>query len=271
MEVTFLTDNYTDSRNILAEHGFSCLINFTDYNFLFDTGQTVSMKHNADILGKPLKQLDAVFLSHGHYDHTGGLKYISDKNNKTYVYCSNKITDDHRKKNTENEYKYIGIENQILKAQNLKFYYINDSIHLTPEIIFTHIKRYDDFDSDKNLYINDGEKYLKDPFKDEMFLILQENDGLTVITGCSHRGILNVIKTSVEITGMNTIKNLIGGFHLIRSSEDEIIEIAHEINNYNIKHIITGHCTGLNGLFVLKNVCKSKITPIKTGLTLLLN
>jgi len=187
------------------------------------------------------------------------------------VYCSTNITDDHRKKNTENEYKYIGIENQMLKTQNLKFYYINDSIHLTPEIIFTHINRYDDFDSDKNLYINDGEKYLKDPFKDEMFLILQENDGLTVITGCSHRGILNVIKTAVATTGINTIKNLIGGFHLFRSSEDEITEIAEKLNEYNIKHIITGHCTGLNGLFALKNVCKDKITPIKSGLTLTLN
>ncbi|TYB34621.1 MAG: MBL fold metallo-hydrolase [Flexistipes sinusarabici] len=160
MKLTFLTDNYTDSRNLLAEHGFSCLINFMGYNFLFDTGQTISMRHNADILGKSLETLDAVFLSHGHYDHTGGLKYISDKKNKPDVYCSNKITDDHGKKNSDNEYKYTGIENQILKGKNLNFSYIDNSINLTPEIIFTHINRYDDFDSDKNLYIKDGEKYL---------------------------------------------------------------------------------------------------------------
>ncbi|AEI14384.1 beta-lactamase domain protein [Flexistipes sinusarabici DSM 4947] len=271
MKVTFLTDNYTDSRNLLAEHGFSCLINFEKYNFLFDTGQTISMAHNSDILGKSLDTLDAVFLSHGHYDHTGGLGYISNKKNKTVVYCSSKIADNHRKKNAEDEYKYIGIENQILKEQNLNFYYINDSIHLTPNIIFTHINRYDDFDSDKNLYIKEGEKYTKDPFRDEMFLILQESDGLTIITGCSHRGILNIVRTAINITGANTIKNLIGGFHLFRSSDSEIIEIAEKLNRYNIGHIITGHCTGLNGLFVLKNICRNKITPIKSGLTLTLN
>jgi len=95
-----------------------------------------------------------------------------------------------------------------------------------------------------------------------------ESGGLTIITGCSHRGILNVIKTAVETTGINTIKNLIGGFHLFKSSKDEIIETAEKINSYNIEHIITGHCTGLDGLFVLKSVCTSKITPIKAGLTL---
>ncbi|WP_273266846.1 MBL fold metallo-hydrolase, partial [Flexistipes sinusarabici] len=96
MKVTFLTDNYTDTPKLLAEHGFSCLINFEKYNFLFDTGQTISMAHNSDILGKSLDTLDAVFLSHGHYDHTGGLGYISNKKNKTVVYCSSKIADNHR-------------------------------------------------------------------------------------------------------------------------------------------------------------------------------
>ncbi len=268
MKITFLTDNYTDQKEILSEHGFSCIVTFDNFRFIFDTGQTFTMKHNAKVLDIMLDNINTIFLSHGHYDHTGGLKYLNNPQKKYLVYSSININSRHMKKNSDGTYTFIGLNDEISNSELLNFKLVENSININANIIFTHITKYDNFDSDSNLYIKEKKVYKRDAFDDEMFLILKESGGISVLTGCSHRGILNIIKTAINITGVNTIKNLIGGFHLFRSSEDEIIEIAQEINNYNIKHIITGHCTGLNGLFVLQNVCKSKITPIKTGLTL---
>jgi len=271
MDITFLTDNYTDQKKLLSEHGFSCIVDFNNFRFIFDTGQTFTMEHNAKVLNIVIEDINTIFLSHGHYDHTGGLKYLNKPSKKYKLYCSTDINSNHMKKNPDGTYAFIGLNKEDLNNDFFEFKFVKDFININESLVFTHITKYDNFDSDPNLYIKEHDSYKKDTFNDEMFLILKESDGISIITGCSHRGILNIVKTAIELTGINTIKSLIGGFHLFRSSEEEIINVANALNGYDIKYIVTGHCTGLNGLCVLKNICKDKVIPIKAGLVLTLN
>jgi 7,8-dihydropterin-6-yl-methyl-4-(beta-D-ribofuranosyl)aminobenzene 5'-phosphate synthase len=124
---------------------------------------------------------------------------------------------------------------------------------------------YDNEFTTKNFLIEEKGEKIKDNFLDEVFVVVKEEDGINVITGCSHSGILNILETATRRFEGSSLKSLIGGFHLRGMPEEEIIEIAKKIDSYGIKKIYTGHCTGIDEYGILKSVLKDKLSYLTTS------
>ncbi|MEF3254482.1 MAG: MBL fold metallo-hydrolase [Deferribacterales bacterium] len=265
MRVTFLVDNYVDQPSLKAEHGFSCLIEFNGKKFLFDTGQTDAVFENAKKIGVDLKTLDFIVLSHGHYDHTGGLISILDKSVK--VYASEKIFMEHLRQNKDGSYCYIGINRYIVKNFSKNFIFNEDLLEIENNIFISGtIKRKVEFDSDKNLFKNVDNAIAKDDFPDEQYLVVKEDEDFSIFTGCSHAGIVNILEDFYEKFGNKRINFLVGGFHLFRSSYDEVNSVIDYLMGKEIRHIFTGHCTGLEALLQMKLKLGGRLVPIKVGM-----
>ncbi len=270
MKITFLTDNYVDKAGLKAEHGFSCFIKFGEISILFDTGATNTASENAKAIFGKLPKADFAVLSHGHYDHTGGLKYslddISEITNK--VYCHEYIFDEHLKE-SQNGYEYIGIDIDKNKFnKKMKFILNRDFTEIAKNVYLSGtVRRYMNFNADEKLIVRIDDKYLKDPFRDEQYLIL-EDDGLVIISGCSHSGIMNIVEHAKTLLPNKKIKAVIGGFHLFRSTDEQLEETINYFKENKVEKIITGHCTGLKGLFAFNKHFADDLIPVKVGLSI---
>ena len=215
-----------ENDNEINEHGLSLYIEYAQQRILFDTGQSDLFLKNAKKLGVDLKSIDFAVLSHGHYDHGNGLKYLE----STKLLCHPGVfSKRYRKDGT-----YIGLnlsKKQIAGKFNLittkKPYFINDDICFLGEINPKATK----------YILADGSI---DYIPDDSALAINSADGIIIITGCSHAGIINIIDQSKKVFNQEKVYAVIGGFHLkeINSSLDDIVDKMH-----SIEHIYTGHCT----------------------------
>ncbi|MGC9062448.1 MBL fold metallo-hydrolase [Calditerrivibrio sp.] len=267
MKVTFLVDNYVDRAGLLAEHGFSALIEVDGKNILFDAGQTGAIMSNIKFLGIYPKSIDFIVLSHGHYDHTGGLLYLN-LSEHIKIYSHKAIDSRHLRVRLDGDYDYIGIDETFF-SKNQHLFSFNESVSEIDKGIFLSggINRFEEFDSDKNLFIEYSGVYSKDYFPDEQYLAIREEDGWSIITGCSHAGIVNIVKDFKSKFGDPIIKSVIGGFHLFRSGEKELHHVSDFLMSNDIKYIITGHCTGINAICHFSKIFQKRFIPIKVGLT----
>lgn len=237
MKITVLAENTPFSECFEAEHGLSLYIETENHKILFDTGQTDLFVRNAARLGINLENVDIAVLSHGHYDHSGGLKKFLELNNKASVYLSRFAFEPHFS-GTE---KYIGLDLNLENSDRL--IYTDDYLKIDDELtLYSCNDRENLFPCDSfGLYTKSGEKLLPDDFRHEQYLMINENSKKILISGCSHKGILNITKwLEPDI--------LIGGFHFMKldveTSDTEILKKSAEIlNNTNTK-FYTCHCTG---------------------------
>lgn len=268
MKITFLVDNYVDKANLAAEHGFSALIEFRGKRILFDAGQTDLILKNISSLSLDIDSISYTVLSHGHYDHTGGLGYIFSKR-KTKIFCHKDIATEHMRINSNGGYDYIGLDKGFYTDFFKYFEFNEDKVCIDDGVFLSGpIERFEAFDSDQNLFLSENGEYLKDYFPDEQYLVLSEDDMFHIVTGCSHAGIVNIILDFRKKFGNVRLKSVIGGFHLFRSGEKELEQVLNFLVKNDVRYIITGHCTGINAICHLKRDLGDRLIPIKVGLVL---
>lgn len=228
--------------HLFSEHGFSILVERGgEPPILFDTGASDVFIKNARILGKDLSKVESIVISHGHYDHAGGLKYLSAINKKFRVFI--------RKEAFLPKYsgeRFTGVDWNTL-LQFFDFIYIKDRIVEIKKGIYVFgpspLKSHSEGINSNFYVINDkGEKVI-DLFEDELSLVVEDNDGVMLITGCAHRGIINIVEDVIDFFGKR-IKLLIGGFHLYKFPIEKVKEVADRLRNYEIGKIYPYHCTG---------------------------
>lgn len=252
MKITVLTENSTINENLTAEHGLSLFIQTKNKNILFDFGQTTTAIENANKLGVDLSSVDVAILSHGHYDHSGAIKAFLALNDKAPVIMH---------KNCFNAYyngteKYIGIDDTL--KLNDRIVLIDSDLKIDDDLsILVSSKREIYYPIDSNgLNIRVDENFIPDDFTHEIYLMI----GGVLISGCSHRGILNILKQfepSVFIGGLHLVKYEIGG--------EKLSTIASEIDKHQTV-IYSGHCTGEEQYKYLKTILKEKLYPLSTGI-----
>ncbi len=233
MKITVLTENTSKFNNISCEHGLSLYIETSNHKILFDTGQTKLFAVNAEKLGVNLSEVDIAVLSHGHYDHGGGLKYFLEINSKASVYVSEKAFGAYYN-GTE---KYIGLNGELKASDRLIF--TDDLTKIDDELCLYSCndksKLYDLGSFGLNKF-TEG-KFIPDDFLHEQYLFINDNSKRVLISGCSHKGILNIVNWfDADV--------IIGGLHFSKLPlDDKLKEYSEYLSSFKTE-FYTCHCTG---------------------------
>ena len=278
MKIVTLVENYlweNENKDLKTQHGLSLYIELEGINILFDTGQDNTFFENAKKLGIDLNRVDYLVLSHSHYDHVGGLRTFLDINKTSKIIVSKNI-DERVYSKRLGFYKFIGIDQKLIDKYRDRFIFVDNFLQLEKNISFLTNTNFggESLKGNAHLYKKSQGKYLLDDFNHEIIMVIEEKkDNLTVFTGCSHGGILNMVKSVEDIYPNKTITTLVGGFHLqnnitqkLGEPRERVMEIAKTLKK--IPHIYTGHCTGREGFKVLQEILKGQISEFHTGKTI---
>jgi len=247
MEIVVLVDNIA-SKPYIAQHGLSIIVKTEDRKILFDTGQDPNtLKRNLKLMGED-DNFDCIVISHGHYDHTDGLKYFIEGGKsrlKVPIYIHPEAFVDRYI-----EGRYIGIDRNLkkyLKKENLIL--VNDKPHYEKDMIVSgKVERLFPYEIDPfYMVLEDGTRKV-DYVNDDMFIIVED----VVFTGCAHSGIINVIEYAKKIN--KNVRGVVGGFHLIHASKDYIKTVYDYLSAHNFEFIMPLHCTGLYATKVLSKL-----------------
>lgn len=271
LKITTLIENNSDENSLLInEHGLSLYIEIDEKKILFDTGQSGDFIKNAEKLKIDLNNLDYVILSHGHYDHSGGFrKLVENIKNSFKLIVGNGFFNKKYKLIESNKYKFNGnsFDEKFINMNNISIKYINqDSFNITKDVIlFSNFERNTDFEViNKKFYIKQNDEYMPDDFSDEIVLAAKTEKGLVVILGCSHVGIINILKTIIKRTGM-PIYGIVGGSHLIEANELRLNNTIEFLKESNISILRLSHCTGENAIREIRYEFGNKFVYNNTG------
>ena len=239
-----------------AQFGLSMLVeatsNETTKRILVDTGLSAEpLLHNMQILGIDPKSIDFIFLSHCHYDHTGGLVSFLEKTNKGFTVIAHPsiLRPCYTLKPS---LRYIGIVDrncrEIIEKNGGNLFLTRDPIELMPGVLSTgEVERKTSFEPRENTFILEDGHLVPDPEADDMSLIVNvKGSGLVILTGCGHAGIVNIMRQSKKITGIKNIISVIGGLHLRIASEERLNKTVEELAV--VPSICVGHCTGFKAM-----------------------
>ncbi|NCC87966.1 MAG: MBL fold metallo-hydrolase [Clostridia bacterium] len=261
LTIKVLAENTAISNEFLAEHGLSLYVETDNHNLLFDTGQSDLFFKNAQNMGVDLAKVDIVVISHGHYDHGGGLKTFMSQNSTAKIYINKNAFGDFYNSSD----KYIGLDQSLKDSERIVLtddeYKIDDELFL-----FSANKEERPFETQSNdLFASVNGKQEVDKFLHEQYLYITENSKKVLISGCSHKGILNIMNFTKELKP----DALIGGFHFMKMELDvkgkKILDFtAEELLKYKTKYF-TCHCTGVTQYEYLKKRMKEQISYISAG------
>jgi len=279
MRVTSLIENETEAgRDDLAcEHGLSLHIQSGDTTILFDTGSSGAFADNADALGVDLAAVGLAVLSHQHFDHSGGFGRFFEANQTARVYLRDCKVEDRWVKLLKVIKKPIGVDRRLFTRRIERFEYLKADTEIAPGVwVLTWIgTKHPKPKGNAHLFVERDGALQPDPFDHEVVLVVREDDGMVVFSGCSHSGILNMVDTARARFPDDRLKAVFGGFHLIglpifntmAGTPDEVEEIGRAMLERVDGVTYTGHCTGKKAFAVLAGVMGDALLPFSTGAT----
>ena len=247
--ITILSDNYVEKPGLIGEHGFSALIEKGEKKFLFDTSAGTSLSHNTKKLGKDLRRLDKIIISHGHCDHTGGLKWaIQRSGEKTEVVAHPKIFAKHMVRNPGEAPEYWGcpFNREELEKSGAEFNMIDRTSEISPGIRFiTGIDLVpEQVPVDARLVILQEAQYVIDPIEDDASLLIDCEGSAVLVLGCAHSGILNILDHVENKMGIKKLQAVIGGTHLKFFDAIDLPRVIEKLESLSVDLIGVSHCTG---------------------------
>ena len=273
MKIINLIENTEGKSGCIYAHGLSFYVETAHHKLLVDLGPSPDTLENAKTLGVDLSAVDTVILSHGHYDHSGGIISFSKNNTKASIYMQSLATGEYFADDGENaegeRFRYIGIDKDIASLPNVHMIsgdcVIDDELELftiknrTHELPFTN----------KRLLIKTPDGFVRDDFAHEHFLVVSDEGKKVLISGCAHNGILSIMDAYKTKYGAAP-DAVISGFHLMKKTDyreeqlEEIREIAKELTAYPTK-FFTCHCTGVPAYEAMKEIMGDKLEYVHSG------
>ena len=266
MKIKILTDNKAKD-GLKGEWGLSVYIEHGGKKLLLDTGASPLFSENAEKCGVDLTGVDLAFLSHAHYDHSNGFGKFFTVNKKSPLYLSGNCK--------ENCYgkrwifsKYIGIKKGYAEAYKDRLIYtdglteVEEGVYLLPH----GEGDFSDYGKKNSLYQKNNRKWSYDSFDHEQSLVIRTDRGLVIFNSCCHTGADNIITEVSEAFKGEKIIALIGGFHLYKSGDEDVLNLAKRIEQTGIELIYTGHCTGDKAFAILKNQLGEKAHELFAGM-----
>jgi 7,8-dihydropterin-6-yl-methyl-4-(beta-D-ribofuranosyl)aminobenzene 5'-phosphate synthase len=277
MRITVLVDNNKNPAkpNLKSEHGLSLFIETDNCRILFDTGASDLIIQNSKALGIDLKTVDAVVVSHGHYDHGGGLVPFLKINKRAKVYIGSGALDTHFVKFLGVLTKDIGLQIKALEPYSDRIISINkvteiaEGVFIVPDVTTPNKKPRDMGMFYRGTPTASG----RDDFSHEVILVVKEKRKMVLFTGCSHKGILNVISSAQSQFPNSEIKAIVGGLHMTNPATKKLSESRKDIKltgasilkNDKVRKLYSGHCTGELACSLLKQEMGEKLESISVG------
>ena len=249
LRITVLAENTVRQANLLAEHGLAFWIEADRQHILFDTGQGNVLRHNAKCLEIPLDTAEKVVISHGHFDHTGGLKDVLDTARQIDLYLHPAALEAkyHRKKTPPHRSIGIpGLAEQVLRRQTQNLVWTGGPTTLMEGVYITgEIPRRNHFEDTGGPFYLDRSCTESDPLLDDQALYVETPAGIVVVLGCAHAGVVNTLDYVAELTGRDQIHAVLGGMHLVRATTQRLEATVEALKRYGVRKIGTAHCTGI--------------------------
>ena len=245
IRITTLVENTASGAGLLAEHGLSFWIEYGDRRILFDTGQSDILIRNAKVLGINLAESDAIILSHGHYDHTGGLAAVLDIAAKAKIYLHPAAVEPKFSKKTAGA-ESIGMSDSARKAiKNREVIWTKTPTQIFPGVTVTgQVPRNSNFEDVGGAFFLDENCQKADKLVDDQTLFIETSKGLIIVFGCAHAGVVNILHYIADLTEKKQFYAALGGMHLLRASKDRIERTETVFRDYGLKKIGPAHCTG---------------------------
>ena len=247
MKITILNENTVYRQGLLAEHGLSVLIEERNRRFLMDTGQSDVFLKNAEALGVDLEDLDGILLSHGHYDHCGGMEYLDKSRGLPPVYIQKSAF----------EKKYSGTQ--------------KDTEEIAPGFwLIGNIPYRTDFEErPAGFWIRDERcadaVWRADEMEDEQILAVCTEKGLCLFMGCSHRGVINCVLRAKEVLPDMPVYSVFAGMHLGKAGTGRIKGTIESLRRMDIPLLFPVHCTGKRAAGMMASAFPDTCILAETG------
>ncbi|MBQ7534498.1 MAG: MBL fold metallo-hydrolase [Stomatobaculum sp.] len=270
MKILNLIENTEGAAGCAAEHGLCFYIETEKHRLLMDLGPSDSVIKNAEILGVDLRKIDTVILSHGHYDHGGGILPFAELNPEARIYLQESAFGEYyAARDFTPDPEYIGLDQAIRDLPQVVT--INGEYRIDDELfLFSGIRGKKNWPvSNYNLRKKEGEELLQDDFVHEQCLVITDGDRRILLSGCAHNGILNILDRFEELCG-GAPDIVISGFHMMKKTgytdeERQVIrDTARKLKKYPTV-FYTCHCTGQKAFEMMKKILGDRLQYVRSG------
>ena len=263
LEITLVVENAVYQSQLLAEHGLSLWIDYGGNSYLFDTGQGQVLSHNLMTLGLKPVALSGVLLSHGHYDHTGGLDFILEQQPEVPVYGHPDLFLPKYSQKTAGEvFRGFAMTKDEINNfnSNTELIAVQSGLYLTGEI-----PRQNEWETlNQHYQVKEEQELRTDSFRDDQSLVLDTAEGLVIILGCSHAGVINILEY-VQQNFAQEIHTIIGGMHLVNASRARIEWTIEQLEEIDFTQLIPLHCTGERAVRAMQTAFGERVKTKSVG------
>ncbi len=271
ISMTVLVDDHGTDSTLATEHGLAFWIEAGDQHVLFDTGQTDLLLANALALGIDLAQTDAIVLSHGHYDHTGGLVAVLDMAPRAKIFLHPEAAEAkfHCKGSS---IRSIGMPDKArLALKNRHVIWTGTPAIVCPGLSVTgQVPRFNRWEDVPQDFYLDQSCDSPDSLLDDQSIWTQTERGISVVLGCAHAGVMNTLRYIEELTQAESFHTIVGGMHLLHASDEQIEQTEATLKRYRFDCIAPGHCSGEKVIEHLSQVFSECYLPCSVGMKFVL-
>lgn len=248
VKITVLVD-YAAKEGLETEHGFAAWVEVGNKHILFDTGQLGAMQNNAAKLGINLNTAETLVLSHGHFDHTGTLPQVLAENRNIHVYFAHGLHVDRYSCKPGTPVRAIGIPETSRQALTAlpagQMHELKGPQYLMPGIGLTGpVPRKSDFEDVGGPFFLDPDSHQDDLIEDDQSMWFETDDGLVILLGCCHAGLMNTIEHIRQFSGIQKVAGVIGGMHLVNADQHRLDRTFQVMHAWQPKFLVPCHCTG---------------------------
>ncbi|HSL95586.1 MAG TPA: tRNA (N6-threonylcarbamoyladenosine(37)-N6)-methyltransferase TrmO [Thermoleophilia bacterium] len=269
LHITVLIDDHRGETELEAEHGLALWLETAAGAVLFDTGAGPKAAANARRLGVSLEGLETVVLSHGHYDHSGGLATVLDEARFAQVVAHPGVALPRWSRRPDGQVVAIGMPrgaSRALAACAARTTWITDHLEVVPGVHVTGpIPRPRDDEGPAEPFFLDRATTIGDPLPDDQALWVETTEGPVIVVGCAHSGLLATLDRVAELRGDARVRAVVGGMHLLHAGAERLEHTVAELERRRVGSVAPGHCTGTRASALLAERFRRRCLPLHAG------